>query len=249
MACPIINGSISTGVVDAGGAASLTVSHTISTGLNNPALIVVVGGVNMSTGSVKWGGSGGTDLALLVNYGVQSEFISVWYLSNPTTGTNDVYASTPSSNRTMMHCMTWQDVASTVSDGTPGTANGNDASPSVNMTTSTDNSAVMLVVGNDPKTKTISFPAGETQKSQTTNTTNNDQCTTATLDGGKATAGSVTMTATLSASGSWDAIVVAFKYQAPPTTTIKTINDLAKASVKTINDLTIASIKTVNGLA
>lgn len=44
---------------------------------------------------------------------------------------------------------------------------------------------------------------------------------------------------------SWTGI----QYPFTPSTSIKTVNDLAKASVKTVKDLAIASVKTINDLA
>lgn len=173
-----------------------------------------------------------------------TSYIGLWYLVNPTSGSNTLAITTSSS------CYAYGAWASYV--GFPSTQGVIGTNTHVSYDT---NAPITLTVTTEADYAwTISaVRSGDVgAHAAGTGVTERSELAASIGDSNKAiaTAGSSSMT--------WDTIPTNFKItglmgnfyvNAPASTSIKTVDGLAYASVKTINGLAIASVKTVNGLA
>lgn len=136
--------SVSQGSIS--GAASLTISHTVGSG-SNRALYVFVTSQNstdlMSSGTVTYGGTGlGSALQSVVESGNGSNFLRVFRMTAPPSGTANVVITPSASAYLHAYCVSLEDVDQTTPEGTIVTN-----PPGGSATTSTSPSSVTVTLG------------------------------------------------------------------------------------------------------
>lgn len=181
---------------------------------------------------------------------------SLWYLVNPSTGSNTVSVSfSVSENGAGAGAISFTGADTTTPiDGFAGAA-GATSTATVNVTTAKDASIVVDCLQVWEFTTTGSATVGSGQTSRYNNefafrTDVNRRGISAGSTEPKATAGTVTMDWTGVPTGAnigW--AIAAMGIAQGATSAIKTFNGLANASVKTVNSLARANVKTWNGLA
>lgn len=225
-------------VTDAGAVTAITQTFAHTCTGANLILFVTVDG-NSITG-VTYNNVAMTEAIGIDNYGTGRRN-SIWYLINPSTGSNNVVVTSSSSLYKSSFAISYTGAKQSAQpDAVNSDLNASANTITVSTTTVADNSWVVGFGTNDAVTPTPG--TGMTQREVYGPTIIGDS------NGPKTPAGSYSMQINLPSVARISLMCVSF---APftITTSIKTINGLAKASVKTINGLAIASVKTINGLA
>lgn len=222
---------------------SKTISHTIGAGSNTILLVYTWNNQTSDiTTGVTYNGASMTSIAGAFYSGLGG-YIKVYYLLNPTAGANNIVASYSSSRYNRVAGVSYSGVKQSAQpDAFTTKNNGTGTTESASVTTVADNAWVLAAVsmgdGGTPSagsgtTMRVNDGAGDSN---------------AWFDSGSAVspAGSKTLNFVSSASNRWAEVILSI---APFSSSIKTINGLARASVKTINGLAIASVKSFNGLS
>lgn len=123
------------------------------------------------------------------------------------------------------------------------TAGGNSGTASVSLTTASNNSWVVACIEAEPAITMTTSGGTEDFNQQGASYQNGEGQHIL-----KATAGSQTMSASLSYGARWNVSVLELK-EYVASSAIKTVDGLAYASVKTVDGLAVASIKNIMGLA
>lgn len=195
---------------------------------------------------VTYNGTAMTRLGYINDYASGYDRLELWGLLGPSTGTHAVEVTlSGQAAYNMAGAVSYTGVSQT---GLPDSANTartttNATSLQISTTTVADN---CWLVG--------TYRNGAGAAITYTNCTLRagvvaDGVTVVDSNGAKTPAGSFSITEAISSSTSWEAVLVSLAPAGASSSSIKTVNGLAKASVKTVNGLAIASVKTWNGLA
>ena len=207
------------------GTSSLSWSHTVG---SNDSRLLIVGvsvGTTTNVSSVTYGGVSLTRLTYKDN-GSQNR-TELWYLKNPSSGAANIVVNMASSAMLTAGAISWYNVDQDTTFGTPVTASGSSQTPTVNVSSASDEVVVDAVAGHiDMSVGTMSVGSGQTQRWNRTQTESLMHGETA---GGSSEPGAstTTMSWSLSAGGmsySWSISAVSIK---PISNTSG--NDLAEA--------------------
>lgn len=229
-------------------ASSLTFNHTIS-GSNTILVVYTMHASNTNCTTPNVTGITYNSVALTkVTQACKGIFMmEAWYLIAPTTGTNSLvvtFSGTVTDALAVSVSYTGakqsgQPDSSATKSGTPA------ASPwTQSITTVLDNTLVVTGGFDSYGVADMSPDTGQTERSEQASITTNLNISDELAVTAGSTVGGISIAATFQ-----DAILILVGIAPASATSIKTIDDLAKASVKTVNGLAIASVKTVDGLA
>ncbi len=193
---------------------TLTWSHTVGSG----ASILLVG-VNIRDSAIAATGVtyNGIPLTRIGNAFTGSTRIELWYLVNPSPGTNNVAVTLPSSVRIAAGAASWINVDQSNPLGTFVSATGNSATASVNVASAAGEIVVdMIGESTGASNPTANVGAGQTELWKRSDAS--------TVSGGSREPGvaSVTMSWSLSVSGGWAIGVVPLRPIGAATTTTTT---------------------------
>lgn len=230
------------------GASSLSFGHTISSNTNGLLLVGFLENKSTTTDLCTGVTYNGVSMTKLKGNAATGGFgyYSIYGLLTPDTGNHNIvisFSATPEYG--IRACSSaYTGVAQTgLPDATGFVGANTGTSRTLSITTVADNSWVFGYAEHDAATITASTGFNELD-AQDNYFKSGDS------NGAITPAGSYSMSVTFSSSGYYCMMQgVSFAPYTTPTSAIKTINGLAKASVKTVNGLAIASVKTFNGLA
>jgi len=171
MAAPVYDNSVK--VSSASNVASLTSASWTIAGSNRYLVASAnsAAGTTVDPTSVKWGGSGGTDLSkrgASLTYNSAIRRMSCWTLLAPTAQSSTLYCLWPSNqDNTCLMGVSAADVDQSTPTGTIASATGATSTPTVNATTVADDFVVDMVGawsdGNDPQ---LTVGAGQTSRQE-----------------------------------------------------------------------------------
>ncbi|HEX9895911.1 MAG TPA: hypothetical protein VGA78_18410, partial [Gemmatimonadales bacterium] len=196
---------------------SLTVSHTVSSSGTNKVLVVGVNiyhatsGTMASVASMTYAGQPMTFLATAIDnaaFGSNRIRSELWYIKDPTTGTNDVFMTFDINCRAVAGAITFTGVDQTTPFGSAGTNGGNDTTPTVTLSSAAGELVVDTVGIRNIATNTVTLTAGANQTERYNDRTGIDDTNSVGAGSEEAGAGSVTMSWTSSEARLW-AIVAA----------------------------------------
>lgn len=218
-----------------------TATFNVTVASNSNRMMIMGFGHYQSGNNISGATYNGDALTVIkAQAGSFGERAGLWGLVAPDTGTNSFVIS-GNDSWTGYGVISVYDVDQTL-PATTGGASGDSSTASASLTTTVANAWVVAAFGCEP-TPTMTTSSGvEDMKEQGASYQNAEMHHVL-----KATAGSQTMSCSLSYGARWNVALCQLKpYVA--TSAIKTVDGLAKASVKTVNGLAIASVKTINGL-
>lgn len=207
-------------------------------------LFVVSLGSNQQSTTVTFDGVGMTDSGLSFTgaFGGGMYYCKLWYTINPGSGSKTVSVGGATSNGIFGASYDGVDQTTPITQATTGSS-GSASSKTATVASTPDNAWLFQFCVTDGAT-TNTAGTGATLRA-----TSGNSASWCDSNGAKTPAGSYSITTdTTGGACSWQDIYGAIQI-AGPTSSIKTIDGLAKASVKTVNGLAIASVKTWNGLA
>jgi hypothetical protein len=177
------------------------------------------------------------------------DYDHVFYLLNPASGTNSITTSSPGSGTTYGQAVSYTGVKQSGQPNASSSAHGSSTSPSTSVDTgTTDGCWIMAWMDNE-----VSATSADSNTTFVWGSSGGSASTMGWFEyknNPKSPAGSQSVGGSLASSGSWFISAVSFTPDSfVPTTSIKTVNGLAKASMKTFNGIASESIKTINGLA
>jgi hypothetical protein len=232
-----------TGGRTAVGAGTKTLDIDCGAGTNKVLLVVSLGSNQQST-TVTFDGGAMTDsgLSFSGSYGGGMYFSKLWYVIAPASGTKTISVGGASSNGVFGFAYTGVDQTSPITQ-TATDASGS-ATSKTNTVASTPEQAWLFQFACTDGAGTNVASTGAVLRASSGNSASWCDSNTAYAAGSRSIA-----TATTGGPCSWQTIYGALQEPVAPSSAIKTINGLAKASVKTVDGLSIASVKTWNGLA
>ena len=202
--------SASNATTGASSVSSLTWSHTTGSNTNRLLLVgVSVGDGNTSVSSIKYNGTNLTKVGDAKN--ANKVKVELWRLINPPSGIYNVVVTVSGSAKFVSGATTYSGVHQTSPLGTIAKANGTNVNPKATVSgTSTD--LVIDVVAAKDSSRTLSVNASQTQRYQGVTTASTASINVRGGGSSKQGASSVTMSWSLSPSGSdWAIVAVAIK--------------------------------------
>lgn len=195
--------------------------------------------------AVTYNGVSMTQIGSTITISPGVAWLSLWYLINPASGSNNVVATKSAGENLSLAIASYTGVKQSGQPDASGSTTGSSTSPSRSITSIADNCWAIMAIAGDGTGGTLSSSTGWTKRdSAFTRGSIGDN------NAAKTPAGSISQTGTLSTSQAWGVIQITIAPAvASGPASVKTVNGLAIASVKTKNDLAIASVKTINGLA
>lgn len=216
-----------------------TETKSVVVASNENRLLIVSYATYQGGGPTSMTYNGSSLTKIVEKVGSFSEQCSIWGIIAPDTGTHDLVIN-GAGNWSSYGIYSLYNCDQTLPSNT-ATAQSESSTASCALTTVANNSWIITCIESEPDpTMTTTNGVADWEKEGASYQHGSGQHVV------KATAGSHTMSASLTYGARWNQANIEVKEVG---SAVKTINSLARASVKTVDNLAIASVKTVNGLA